>query len=135
MHSDATYHLTLSNATHFAKQGGENWVESTLVPTFQAFFRGGGFKKNLSLTEKFGNCTTEIRKLNSKYIYSQLHFPANRNADLAVPPLFWPVNCIKIGGHVALLSCRTKQASPECASKKLLQNTGLEFPFLLNITY
>ena len=29
---------------------------------------------------------------------------ANRNAELAVPPLFWPVNCIKIGGHVALLS-------------------------------
>ena len=25
-------------------------------------------------------------------------------AELAVPPLFWPDNCIKIGGHVALLS-------------------------------
>ena len=36
---------------------------------------------------------------------SQLHFLANRNAELAVPPLFWPVNCIKIGGHVTLLSC------------------------------
>ena len=36
---------------------------------------------------------------------SQLHFLANRNAELAVPALFWPVNCIKIGGHVALLSC------------------------------
>ena len=24
--------------------------------------------------------------------------------ELAIPPLFWPVNCIKIGGHVALLS-------------------------------
>ena len=35
---------------------------------------------------------------------SQLHFLANRNAGLASPPLFWPVNCIKIGGHVALLS-------------------------------
>ena len=34
---------------------------------------------------------------------SQLHFLANRNAELAVPPLFWLVNCIKIGGHVALL--------------------------------
>ena len=34
----------------------------------------------------------------------QLHFLANRNAGLAIPPLFWPVNCIKIGGHVALLS-------------------------------
>ena len=35
---------------------------------------------------------------------SQLHFLTNRNAELAIPPLFWPVNCIKIGGHVALLS-------------------------------
>ncbi len=30
---------------------------------------------------------------------SQLHFLANRNAELAA------VNCIEIGGHVALLSC------------------------------
>ncbi len=36
---------------------------------------------------------------------SRLHFLANKNAELAVPPLFWPVNCIKIGRHVALLSC------------------------------
>ena len=35
---------------------------------------------------------------------SQLHFLANKNPELAIPPLFWPVNCIKIGGHVALLS-------------------------------
>ena len=35
---------------------------------------------------------------------SQLHFLANKNAELAILPLFWPVNCIKIGGHVALLS-------------------------------
>ena len=35
---------------------------------------------------------------------SQLPFLANRNAELAVPPLFWPVNCIKIGTYVALLS-------------------------------
>ena len=35
---------------------------------------------------------------------SQLHFLANRNGELAIPPLFWPVNCIKIGRHVALLS-------------------------------
>ena len=35
---------------------------------------------------------------------SQLHFLANKNAELAIPPLFWPVNCIKIGGHVALPS-------------------------------
>ena len=35
---------------------------------------------------------------------SQLPFLANRNAELAVPPLFWPDTCIKIGGHVALQS-------------------------------
>ena len=35
---------------------------------------------------------------------SPLPFLANRNAEQAVPPLFWPVNCIKIGRHVALLS-------------------------------
>ena len=35
---------------------------------------------------------------------SQLPFLANRNAEHTVPPLFWPVNCIKIEGHVALLS-------------------------------
>ena len=35
---------------------------------------------------------------------SQLHFLANKNAELTIPPLFWPVNCIKIGGRVALLS-------------------------------
>ena len=35
---------------------------------------------------------------------SQLFFLANRNAGQAIPPLFWPVNNIKIGGHVALLS-------------------------------
>ena len=33
---------------------------------------------------------------------SQLHFLANRNAELAVPSLFWPVNCIKIRALVAL---------------------------------
>ena len=38
---------------------------------------------------------------------SQLHFLANGNAEMAIPPLFWPVNCIKIGGHVALLSDHT----------------------------
>ena len=35
---------------------------------------------------------------------SQLHFLANRNTGLAIPPLFWPGNCIKVGGHAVLLS-------------------------------
>ena len=33
---------------------------------------------------------------------NQLHFLANRNAVLAIPPfIFWPVDCRKIKGHVA----------------------------------
>ena len=39
-----------------------------------------------------------------KVLASQLRLLANKNAELAIPPLFWPVNCIEIGGHVALLS-------------------------------
>ena len=35
---------------------------------------------------------------------SQLHFLANRNAGLAVLPLFWPVKCIKIGRRFEELS-------------------------------
>ena len=38
------------------------------------------------------------------FLASQLLFMANRNAGLAISPLFWLVNCIKIRGHVALLS-------------------------------
>ena len=28
----------------------------------------------------------------------------DRNADLTVPPLLWPVKCIKLGGHAELQS-------------------------------
>ena len=45
-----------------------------------------------------------LRMFIMQVLASQLPFLANRNAELAVPPLFWPDNCIKIGGHVALLS-------------------------------
>ena len=41
---------------------------------------------------------------------SQLYFLAKRNADLTVPPLLWPVNCIKTGGHVELPSGPTVQS-------------------------
>ena len=44
-----------------------------------------------------------LRMFIMQALASQLSFLANRNAELAVPPLLWPVNCIKIGGHVALL--------------------------------
>ena len=53
----------------------------------------------------FPPCAREYRLLRRLVnLASQLHFLANKNAELAIPPLFWPVNCIKIGGHVALLS-------------------------------
>ena len=45
-----------------------------------------------------------LRMFIMQVLASQLHFLANKNAELAIPPLFWPVNCIKIGEHVALLS-------------------------------
>ena len=45
-----------------------------------------------------------LRMFIMQVLVSQLPFLANRNAELAVPPLFWPVNCIKLEGHVALLS-------------------------------
>ena len=48
-----------------------------------------------------------LRMFIMQVLASQLPSLANRNAELAVPPLFWPVNCIKIGGHVTLLSGTT----------------------------
>ena len=118
---DAIYHLTLFNARHFAKQGGENWVESTLVPTLQAPLvptrRGGGggggglwadwneqnFKKNLSLTEKFGNGATKIQKLNSKYIYSiKIACPISQMRDTNFP--HWNLS-FKLKQHVSLVAC------------------------------
>ena len=53
---------------------------------------------------------------------SRLLFLANRNAGQAIPPLFWPVNCIKIGGRVALLSDPTVNClycgSAQCAKQQ-----------------
>ena len=40
--------------------------------------------------------------LTMQVLGSQLHFPANRNVELAVLELYCPVNCIKIEGHVTL---------------------------------
>ena len=45
-----------------------------------------------------------LRMFIMQVLASQLYFLANRNVGLAIPPLFRPVICIKIGGHVALLS-------------------------------
>ena len=41
-----------------------------------------------------------LRMFIMRVLASQLHFLTNRNAGLTVPPLLWPVNCIKIGVHV-----------------------------------
>ena len=55
-----------------------------------------------------------LRMFIMQVLASQLPFLANRNAELAVPPLFWPDNCIKIGGHVALLSGPTVYTVANC---------------------
>ena len=49
-------------------------------------------------------CPHACRMFIMQVLVSQLHFLANQNAGLAIPSLFWPVNCIQIGGHVALLN-------------------------------
>ena len=46
-----------------------------------------------------------LRMFIMQVLTSQLHFLASRGGELAVLLLFWPVDCIKIGGHVALLIC------------------------------
>ena len=45
-----------------------------------------------------------LRMLIMQVLDSQLHFLVNGNAKMTVPPLLWPVNRIKIGGHVELPS-------------------------------
>ena len=60
-----------------------------------------------------------------RVLASQLHFLANRNARLAIPPLFWPVNCIKIGGHVAMLSGPTVY-SLYCGRDKIAVKENIE---------
>ena len=55
---------------------------------------------------------------------SQLPFLANRIAEQSVPQILWPVNCIKIGGQVALLSGEPYCLSLYCANIiNLFQNT------------
>ena len=39
-----------------------------------------------------------LRMFIMQVLASQFPFLANRNGELAAPPLFWPINCIKIGG-------------------------------------
>ena len=64
---------------------------------------------------------------------SQLHFLANTNAELAIPPLFWPVNCIKIEGHVALLSDPTVYSLYcDCGSTKEIY---LKFLFKIKLLH
>ena len=59
-----------------------------------------------------------LRMFIMQVLTRQLHFLASRNAGMAIPPLFWPVNCIKIGGHVALLSVPTVHSLHCVAIKK-----------------
>ena len=48
-----------------------------------------------------------------------MNFLANKNAELAIVPSFWPVNCIKIRFHFAKLSVPTVYL-PYCAKGILL---------------
>ena len=48
--------------------------------------------------------TKNNRMVNKQKSHSSTHLLANRDARLVIPPLFWPANCIKVGGHVELLS-------------------------------
>lgn len=47
--------------------------------------------------------TTHYAMFILQAVARQLHFLANRNAELAVPQSFWPKNGIQIGGRIALL--------------------------------
>ena len=38
-----------------------------------------------------------LRMFGMQVLASQLHFLVNKNTELVVLPLFWPVNCIKTG--------------------------------------
>ena len=63
--------------------------------------------KRATRVETFEVCVTTrvtLRMFIMQVLASQLPFLANRNTELAVPLLFWPVNRMKMGGHVELLS-------------------------------
>ena len=63
-------------------------------------------KRRVTRVGAFEDCVAShvgLRMFNMRVLASRLPFLANRNTELVVPLLFWPVNCIKIEGHVALL--------------------------------
>ena len=78
--------------------------------TFQFLF--GTAVHTVSYTK---NKMSFIRLCMCTYVHYYIHYVgtgqsiafSGQNAILAIPPLVWPVNCIKIGGHVALLSVST----------------------------
>ena len=67
---------------------------------------------------------------NMQVLASQFHFQANRNAELAIPPLSWPVSCIKIRGHVALPSGPTVY-SLYCDSNIETNNAAINNKYIL----
>ena len=48
--------------------------------------------------------TTSVNQALHVFVMQVLPLANQRNAELAIPSLSWLVNCIKIGGHVALQS-------------------------------
>lgn len=64
-------------------------------------------ERRLLESELFEFCVSAhvlLRMFITQVLVSQLPFLANRNAEMVVPPIFWLVNCIQIGRHIALLS-------------------------------
>ena len=81
----------------------------TILFVESRFFHSIGNKQYIESLEseplKFVSPTHDaLRMFIMQVLASQLHFLTNKNAELAIPPLFWQVNCMKIGGHIALLS-------------------------------
>ena len=63
-----------------------------------------------------------LRMFIMQVLASRLHFLANRNTELPGPLILWPVNCVKMRGHVALVSGPTVY-SLSCACTLLHCNT------------
>ena len=72
-------------------------------------------------SEVFVPTHAALRMFIMQVLANQMHFLTNRNAGLAIPPLFWPVNCIKMGG-----TCCTAKL-PYCSFPKLLSYPSIMY--------
>ena len=107
--------------SHFISTGEPVIMRATRVGTFEV------------------RVTTHVtlRVFIMQILVSQLPFLANRNTELAVPLLFWPVNRMKIGGRVELLRGPTVYLL-ECALSSMtiyLYNYSCRIIILLHCIY